>query len=106
MRKETDEIEDAVRNNVSNDKPTTDAVESDDDIPLASLGGGSNPVSSKDQGQANNKPAQCVYCWTKRDAIVLDHSFLEEFSELPLEDMTHLFHVYYNGNVRYCCRID
>ena len=28
--------------------------------------------------------------WRKRDTIVRDHSFLEEFSETPLEDMTPL----------------
>ena len=45
---ENDEIEDAVRNNVSNNEPT-DAAESDDDIPLASLAGASSQVSSIDQ---------------------------------------------------------
>ena len=31
-----------------------------------------------------------VYRWRKRDTIACDHSFLEEFSEPPLEDMTPL----------------
>ena len=44
---ENDEIEDAVRNNVSNDEPT-DAAESHDGIPLASLAGTSNQASSND----------------------------------------------------------
>ena len=58
---ENDVIEDAVRNNVSEYKPT-DAAKFDDDIPLASLAGASNQASSNDQGQANNGPAQRVYC--------------------------------------------
>ena len=45
---ENDEIEDAVQNNVSNNEPT-DVAESGDDIPLASLAGASNQVSSVDQ---------------------------------------------------------
>ena len=45
---ENDEIEDAVRNNVFNNEPT-DAAESDDDIPLASLAGASNQISSIDK---------------------------------------------------------
>ena len=69
---QNDEIEDAVRNNVSDDKPT-DAAESDDDIPLASLARANNQASSNDQDQANNEPAQRVYSWRKRDTIV--HSF-------------------------------
>ena len=65
MRKKTMRlIEDAVRN-VSDDEPT-DAVESDDDIVLASFAGASNHASSNSQGQANNEPAQCVYRWRKR----------------------------------------
>ena len=87
--KENNEIWDAVRNNVSNDEPA-DAEKSDDDIPLASLAGASNLASSNDQGQAYNEPAQRVYCWRKRNTIVRDHSFPEEFSERPLEDMTPL----------------
>ena len=31
-----------------------------------------------------------VYRWRKRDTIACDHSFLEEFSEPPLEGMTPL----------------
>ena len=81
--------EDAVPNNISNDEPT-DAAESDDDIPFASLSGASNQASSNDQGQVNNELAQHVYRWRKRDMIVWDHSFLEEFSEPPLEDVTPL----------------
>ena len=38
---ENDEIEDAVWNTVSDDKPT-DAAESDNDLPLASLTGATN----------------------------------------------------------------
>ena len=38
---ENDEIEDAVRNTVSDDEPT-DAAESDDGIPFASLAGAGN----------------------------------------------------------------
>ena len=53
MRKKNDEIEDAVRNNVSDDEPT-DAAESDNDISLASLVEVNNQASSRDQGQANN----------------------------------------------------
>ena len=45
---ENDEIEDAVRNNAFNNEPT-DAAESDDDIPLASLAGASNQISSIDK---------------------------------------------------------
>ena len=86
---ENDEIEDAVRNNVSDDEQTH-AAESDNDIPLASLAGTSNQTSTNNQSQANNEPAQRVYCWGKRDSIVRDNSFLEEFSEPPLEDMTPL----------------
>ena len=56
---EIDEIEDAVRNNVSDDEPI-DAAESDDDIPLAFLAGESNQRSSNDQVQANNEPAQFI----------------------------------------------
>ena len=86
---ENDEIEDAVRSNVPGDKPT-DAAESDDDVPLVSLAGASNQASSNDQGQANIESAQRAYCWRKRDTIVCDHSFLEEFYEPALEDMTPL----------------
>ena len=86
---ENDEIEDAIRSNVSDDEPT-DAAESDDDIPLASLAEASNQASSRDQGQANNEPAQRVYRWRKRDTMVHDHSSLEKFSEPSLEDMTSL----------------
>ena len=86
---ENKKIEDTVRNNVSSDKPIG-AAESDDDIPLASLAGASNQASSNDQSQANNEPAQRVYRWKKRDAISRNHSFLEEFSESSLEDMTPL----------------
>ena len=86
---ENDEIEDAVRNNVFNNEPT-DAAESDDDIPLASLAGASNQASSNDQGRANNKPVQRVYRLRKRDTIVCDHSFLKQFSEPSLEDVTPL----------------
>ena len=57
--KEIDEIEGAVRNNVSDDE-AIDAAESDDDISLASLAGASNQASSNDQVQANNEPAQCI----------------------------------------------
>ena len=87
--KENNEVEDAVRNDVSDDE-RTDAAESNNDIPLASLAGASNQASSNDQGQAKNEPAQRVYRWRKRDTTVRDHSFLEEFSEPPLEDMTPL----------------
>ena len=86
---ENNKIEDTVRNNVSNDE-WTDAAESDDDIPLASLAGASNQASSNDQSQANNEPAQRVYRWKKRDTISRNYSFLEEFSEPTLEDMTPL----------------
>ena len=37
-----------------------------------------------------NESAQRVYRWRKRETIVRDHSFLEELSELRLEDMTPL----------------
>ena len=57
---ENDEIEDAVQNNVSDDE-RTDAAESDNDIPLASLAGESNQASSNYQGQANNEPVEHVY---------------------------------------------
>ena len=80
---ENDEIEDAVQNNVSDDEPT-DVAESDDYIPLASLAGPTIQASSKDQGQANNEPAQRVYRWRKKDTIVRDRFSLEEFSEPPL----------------------
>ena len=100
-----DEIEDAVRNNGYDDE-STDAAESDDDIPLASLTGASNQASSNNQGQANNEPAQRVYRWRKRDTIVRAHSFLEEFSEPPLEGMTPLQYFSKNGIVRCCCRTD
>ena len=50
---EIDEIEDAVRSNVSDDEPI-DAAESDDVLPLASLAG------ANDQVQANNEPAQFI----------------------------------------------
>ena len=87
MRKKTKRLK--IRNNVSSDEPIG-AAESDDDIPLASLAGASNQASSNDQSQANNEPAQRVYRWKKRDAISRNHSFLEEFSESSLEDMTPL----------------
>ena len=54
-------IKDAVRNSGFDDE-STDAVESHDDIPLASLTETSNQASSNNQGQANNEPAQRVYC--------------------------------------------
>ena len=82
---ENDEIEDAVRNTVSDDEPT-DAAESDDDISFASLAGAGNQASSNNQGQTDNEPVHCVYHWSKRDTIVRDHSFHEEFSEPPLKD--------------------
>ena len=44
-----DEAEDAVRNNVSDDKPP-DAAESDYDILLVSLAAASNQESSNEQG--------------------------------------------------------
>ena len=28
-----------------------------------------------------------MYCWRKRDTMFRDHSFLEKFSEPPLEDI-------------------
>ena len=31
-----------------------------------------------------------LYRWRKRDTVACDHSFLEEFSEPPLEDMAPL----------------
>ena len=77
---ENDDIEDAARNNVSDDEPA-DAAEPDNDILIASLAGASKQASSNDQAQANNESAQRVYRWNKRDTIVRDHSFLEEFSE-------------------------
>ena len=82
-QEENDKIEDALQNKVSDDE-SPDAAESDNDIRLASLAGVSNQVSSNDQGQANNGPAQRVYRWRKRDTL------LEKFSEPPLEDMAHL----------------
>ena len=54
-------IKDAVRNSGFDDE-STDAAESHDDIPLASLTETSNQASSNNQGQANNQPAQRVYC--------------------------------------------
>ena len=63
--KEIDEIEDTVRNNVSDDEPI-DAAEFDDDICLASLAGASNQASSNDQAQVNNEPAQCISLEKKR----------------------------------------
>ena len=86
---ENNEIEDTVQNSISNDEPT-DAGESDVNITLASLAGASNQASSNNQGQANNEPAQCVYLWRKRNMVVHDHSFLEEFSEPLLENMIPL----------------
>ena len=56
-----DVIKDAVRNSGFDDE-STDAAESHDDIPLASLTETSNQASSNNQGQANNEPAQRVYC--------------------------------------------
>ena len=67
---ENDEIEDAVRNSVSNCK-LNDAVESDNDITLASLAATSNQSSSNDQDQANNEPAERTYRWRKKYTIVL-----------------------------------
>ena len=84
MTKKNDEIEDAVRNTVSDDEPT-DAAESDDDIPFTSLAGAGDQASSNNQGQTDNEPVHCVYHLSKRDTIVRDHSFHEEFSETPLE---------------------
>ena len=84
-----DKIEDAVQNKVF-DHESPDAAESDNEILLASLAGASDQVSSNNQGQTNNEPAQRVYRWRKRDTIVRDHPLLEKFSEPPLEDMTHL----------------
>ena len=62
---EIDEIEDAVQNNISDYEPT-DAAESDDDIPLASLAGAINQTSYNDQFQANNNPAQCILLQKQR----------------------------------------
>ena len=56
---EIDEIKDAVPKNVSDDEPT-DAAESDNDTPLASLARASNQASSNDQVQGNNEPAQRI----------------------------------------------
>ena len=38
----------------------TDAAESDNNIPLASLAAATNEASYNDQVQANNEPAQCI----------------------------------------------
>ena len=57
---------------------------------LASLAGASNQASFNDQGQASNEATQRVYFWRKKEMILHDHSFLEELSEPPLEDMTPL----------------
>ena len=89
---ENDDIKDAVWNNISDGKPT-DAAEPGNDIPLASLAGAVYQASSSDQCQANNEPTQGVYHWRKIDTIVCDHSFLEELSELLLEDMTPLQYI-------------
>ena len=91
--------------NVSDDEPT-DAAESDDDISLASLVEANNQASSRDQGQANNQPAQPVFRWKKRDTINRDHSFLEELSEPPYDTSAILFEVSYNRIVRCCSRIE
>ena len=56
---EIDEIKDAVPKNVSDDEPT-DAAESDNDTPLASLARASNQASFNDQVQGNNEPAQRI----------------------------------------------
>ena len=103
---EIDEIKDAVPKNVSDDEPT-DAAESDDHTPLASLARGSNQASSNDQVQGNNEPAQRISL--EKDTIACDHSFFEEFSEPFSEDMTLLqyFSIFTTtGIVRYYCRTD
>ena len=101
---ENNEIEDIVRNNVSNDEPT-DAAESDDDIPLAFLAGESNQTSSNDQVQANNEPAEFISMEKERYgclwSFVSWRIFWTTFRRYGTSAI--LFDVYYNSIVRYCC---
>lgn len=92
-----DESDDEVQQNNIIDRLDDDAAEADipnndddgddeDNVPLALIAGDS--ATNKDPGSSNDQ--QRVYRWRKKDPPTSNDSFLGNFSDPPLEDVTPL----------------